>query len=53
MAKTRIILSNERIKGIAKTYKVNQIKVRKLIKQFQYSSQFELALSKFVDERLS
>ena len=53
MGRTRIILSSERIKSIAKTYKVSQEKVRKLLKQFQYSSEFELALSKYMDERLS
>ena len=45
MAKTtRVLLSNQRIKALAKAYKVTQSRIRRLVDQFAYSGLFDIAL---------
>jgi len=53
MAKqTRVILSNQRIKALAKSYKTTQKMIKKLVDQFSNSALFDIALNKYIEERV-
>lgn len=49
---SRVTLPKDRIKGLARSYHTTQKMIRKLIKQFAFSAKFDVALNRFIEERL-